>query len=135
MQISRDAAALVLLRLNQLAAHILECLLSKLLVRYINGRTDKPGKRSIPIHSWRGNIKHPPIDFIAAPQPVFHRKRLSVFERLREPVENALYIVWMNIRSLPVAIARLEIHAGKRHAPFIQICDLAMRVTHPDQRW
>ena len=53
MEISRDPAALLLLRFNQLATDPLKRLLGKLLVGGIDCRSDIAGKRSITVHPWR----------------------------------------------------------------------------------
>src|ERR1700729_4176406 len=70
MQISRDPAALLLLRFNQLTADRSERLLGKFLICRINRRTDEPTKRSIPVHSRRRNIEYPAVGSIASAEAV-----------------------------------------------------------------
>src|SRR5271156_570124 len=82
MQFSRDSTALPLLGLNQLTAHLFERLLGELLVRHINSRRNKTGKRSISIDSRRSNVDYPAVRSVVAPQPIFRRKRLSILQRL-----------------------------------------------------
>src|SRR5271168_4684356 len=70
MQISRDPAALLLLRFNQLTADLFKRLLGKFLICRINRRTDEPSKGSIPVHSRRCNIEYPAVGSIAAEEAV-----------------------------------------------------------------
>jgi len=113
MQISRDPAALLLLRCNQLPADPFERLLGKFLICRINRRTDEPTKRSIPVHSRRGNIEYPAVGSIAAAEAVTPLKTAGGFlaPLRRCPIHSSDHPV--DVRGQCVAVSRLWIRARK----------------------
>src|SRR5215469_7265995 len=62
VQIARDAAALLLLGLDQPATHVFESILSNLVARNIDSPKDEAANPPVAIHSWRCNIEHPAVD-------------------------------------------------------------------------
>ena len=96
MQFSGYAAAFFFLSFDEFATDFLQRFLGQFLVCDVDRRTNKPGKRAIPVHARRGDIEHPSVHSIPAAKPVFLGILCLLLEGTFVCRLDALYVVRVN---------------------------------------